>query len=212
MKKIVLIVAFVVAVFASCDNKTVKVFIIYKEPINGNMIEVTLEWQGEDSHYADAAICIISDSNKFVVRQPISFDGCMDLFEKGKKNTAVWNYYYDGSKGPHLDWRTIVAFDDYDFDGEKELVICGFPRPFRDGVDKHWLDCEDFKFYKFTQSEYVRIHNNAFDELASGLCRTHYDFDTSNQMLTLIGVNSSFEHDTVVYYFRNGKVYDQTNW
>ena len=101
-----------------------------------------------------------------------------------------------------------MAFDDYDFDGEKELAVCGHPRPFREGVGRHWLDCEDFTFYKLTQYGYAEIKNKAFDELASGLCRTHYDFDTINRTLTLISVESASEVDTSIYYFQDGEIVD----
>lgn len=70
---------------------------------------------------------------------------------------------------------------------------------------------EDFTYYMHTREGYVRIDDKPFDTLASGLCRTHYDFDTCNHTMTLIGVESAFESDTTVYYFRDGKVYEDTN-
>ena len=70
---------------------------------------------------------------------------------------------------------------------------------------------EDFTYYKHTREGYVRIDDKPFDTFASGLCRTHYDFDTCNHTMTLIGVESAFESDTTVYYFRDGKVYEDTN-
>ena len=47
-----------------------------------------------------------------------------------------------------------------------------------------------------------------FDELAGGLCRTHYDFDTINRTLTLISVESASEVDTSIYYFQDGEIVD----
>ena len=60
---------------------------------------------------------------------------------------------------------------------------------------------EDFTYYKHTREGYVRIDDKPFDTFASGLCRTHYDFDTCNHTMTLIGVESAFESDTTVFIF-----------
>lgn len=198
-----------ILVYASCGRKKVEnPCVYYKERVNGNKVAVLIDRHVIDGEFADACILFCNDSNTWIVRQPIFIGEFLELFGKDFKNDVAWNYYYDETKGPHLDWRTIVAFDDYDFDGEKELAVCGYPRPYRDDVERHWLDCEDFTFYKLTQNGYEEIKNKAFDELASGLCRTHYDFDTSNRTLTLIGVESAFEVDTTIYYFQDGEIVD----
>ena len=200
---------FVIVAFASCGGKNIR-DIVYEEPVNGSKVFVLLERSSKDEQTAQAVIVCLGNSTFGFVKQKVFVGEFMDLIGDGKKEMVSWPHYYDESKGPHLDWRTIVAFDDYDFDGEKELVVCGYPRPHRDDVDGHWLDCEDFTFYKHTREGYVKIDNKPFDALASGLCRTHYDFDTCNHTLTLIGVESAFESDTTVYYFRDGKVYEDT--
>ena len=188
--------------FSSCGRKKIENPCVYYETqVNGTKVIVLLDRHVIDGNFADARILLCNDSNTWIVRQPIFIGEFLELFGKDFKNDVAWNYYYDETKGPHLDWRTIVAFDDYDFDGEKELAVCGYPRPYRDDVERHWLDCEDFTFYKLTQNGYEEIKNKAFDELASGLCRTYYDFDTINRTLTLIGVESSFEVDTTIYFF-----------
>ena len=196
-------------VFASCGGKKIEnPYVYYDELVNGNKVVIVLDRHVIDGNFADARILLFNDSNTWIVRQPIYIGGFLELFGKDFKNALAWNYYYDETNGPHLDWRTIVAFDDYDFDGEKELAVCGHPRPFREGVGRHWLDCEDFTFYKPTQYGYAEIKNKAFDELASGLCRTHYDFDTINRTLTLISVESASEVDTSIYYFQDGEIVD----
>jgi len=196
-------------VFASCSGKKIEnPCVYYDELVNGNKVVILLDRHVIDGNSADACIFLCNDSNTWMVRQPIFIGEFLELFGKDLKNAVAWNYYYDETKGPHLDWRTIVAFDDYDFDGEKELAVCGHPRPFREGVERHWLDCEDFTFYELTQYGYTEINSKAFDELASGLCRTHYDFDTINRTLTLIGVESAFEVDTSIYYFQDGEIVD----
>ena len=196
-------------VFSSCGGKKIEnPYVYYNELVNGNKVVIVLDRHVIDGNFADARILLCNDSNIWVVRQPIYLGEFLELFGKDFKNDVAWNYYYDETRGPHLDWRAIVAFDDYDFDGEKELAVCGHPRPYREDVECHWLDCEDFTFYKLTQNGYEEIKNKAFDELASGLCRTHYDFDTINRTLTLIGVESSFEVDTTIYCFLNGEIVD----
>lgn len=196
-------------VFASCGGKkNENPYVYYDELVNGNKVVIVLDRHVIDGNFADACILLCDDSNTWIVRQPIFIGEFLELFGKDFKNDIAWNYYYDETKGPHLDWRTIVAFDDYDFDGEKELVVCGHPRPFREGVERHWLDCEDFTFYKPMQYGYTEIKNKAFDELASGLCRTHYDFDTINRTLTLIRVESASKVDTSIYYFQDSEIVD----
>ena len=198
-----------ILVYASCSRKKIEnPCVYYEKQIDGTKVVVLLDRHVIDGNFADARILLCNDSNTWIVRQPIFIGEFLELFGKDFKNDVAWNYYYDETKGPHLDWRTIVAFDDYDFDGEKELAVCGYPRPFREGVERHWLDCEDFTFYEFTQYGYTEINSKAFDELASGLCRTHYDFDTINRTLTLIGVESAFEVDTSIYYFQDGEIVD----
>lgn len=198
-----------ILVYASCSRKKIEnPCVYYKKQIDGTKVVVLLDRHVIDGNFADARILLCNDSNTWIVRQPIFIGEFLELFGKDFKNDVAWNYYYDETKGPHLDWRTIVAFDDYDFDGEKELAVCGYPRPYRDDVERHWLDCEDFTFYNLTQNGYEEIKNKAFDELASGLCRTHYDFDTSNRTLTLIGVESAFEVDTTIYCFQDGEIVD----
>ncbi len=198
-----------ILVYASCGRKKIENPCVYYEKlVNGNKVVILLDRHVIDGNFADARILLFNDSNTWIVRQPIYIGEFLELFGKDFKNAVAWNYYYDETKGPHMDWRTIVAFDDYDFDGEKELAVCGHPRPYREDVECHWLDCEDFTFYKLTQNGYEEIKNKAFDELASGLCRTYYDFDTINRTLTLIGVESSFEVDTTIYCFLNGEIVD----
>lgn len=198
-----------IMVYASCGGKKIEnPYVYYDELVNGNKVVIVLDRHVIDGNFADARILLCDDSNTWIVRQPIYIGEFLELFGKDFKNAVAWNYYYDETKGPHLDWRTIVAFDDYDFDGEKELAVCGYPRPFREGVERHWLDCEDFTFYKLTQYGYTEIKNKAFDELAGGLCRTHYDFDTINRTLTLISVESASEVDTSIYYFQDGEIVD----
>lgn len=200
---------FGILIYASCDRKKIEnPCVYYEKQIDGIKVVVLIDRHVIDGNYADARILLCNDSNIWIVRQPIFIGEFLELFGKDYKNDIAWNYYYDETKGPHLDWRTIVAFDDYDFDGEKELAVCGYPRPFREGVGRHWLDCEDFTFYKLTQYGYTEIKNKAFDELASGLCRTHYDFDTINRTLTLISVESASEVDTSIYYFQDGEIVD----
>ncbi len=198
-----------ILVYASCGRKKIENPCVYYEKlVNGNKVVILLDRHVIDGNFADARILLFNDSNTWIVRQPIYIGEFLELFGKDFKNAVAWNYYYDETKGPHMDWRTIVAFDDYDFDGEKELAVCGHPRPFRGGVERHWLDCEDFTFYELTQYGYAEIKNKAFDELASGLCRTHYDFDTINRTLTLIRVESASEVDTSIYYFQDGEIVD----
>lgn len=198
-----------ILVYASCGRKKIENPCVYYEKlVNGNKVVILLDRHVIDGNFADARILLFNDSNTWIVRQPIYIGEFLELFGKDFKNAVAWNYYYDETKRPHMDWRTIVAFDDYDFDGEKELAVCGHPRPYREDVECHWLDCEDFTFYKLTQNGYEEIKNKAFDELASGLCRTYYDFDTINRTLTLIGVESSFEVDTTIYCFLNGEIVD----
>lgn len=198
-----------VVAFASCGRKQIENPCVYfEEPVNGYKVSIVLDRHVIDGKSAWARIFLSNGSYTAIVSQYIFIGEILELFGKDYKKALCWSYYYDDSEGPHLDWRTIVSFDDFDFDGEKELAVCGYPRPFRDGVDRHWLDCEDFTFYKLKQDSFTVIHNKAFDALASGLCRTHYDFDTSNKTLTLICVDSAFEADTTIYYFQNGEVVD----
>jgi len=193
-----------VVAFASCGEKTIKSHIVYKKPINGFRVWIDLEQKVWGAEMTDASIYLLNDSCCYVVQQPLKVGKHMGLVPLEAK---VWDSYYDNSKGPYLDWSAIVAFDDYDFDGEKELVICNNPN-MNSFVAKHNLDGEAFTFYKLSQTGYVRMQNKPFDDFAKGLYHVHYDFDTCQKTLTLIKGIGTFwpfekpiEKDTVVYLF-----------
>ncbi|MBR0212150.1 MAG: hypothetical protein IJQ55_00950 [Alphaproteobacteria bacterium] len=95
------------------------------------------------------------------------------------------------------------------FDGEKELVICGHPRPNR-SLEEDYIDCEDFTIYNKTKTGFSQIHDSVFDKLSEGLCRTGFSFDTAQKTITLTGFLGNGGYEIETYYFKNGKPFKET--
>lgn len=183
-------------------------WLVYDRPVNG--YNVMIHWTcdkpqlftGIGTFYFSNA-----DATK-TLKQPIDLDGWFDekkLMES--PDTIILDHYYDDAMQPYLDWRAVVGFADYDFDGEKELVVCGSPRPCRSLDANEWLDCEDFTFYKSLPKGFVRMGEEPFDILSTETCRLFCKFDASRKTILLLTSGGACCSDSMTYYFRDGLPY-----
>ena len=181
---------------------------VYDQPING--YNVKIHWLCDKAQLFSGTGYFYfsnSDTTKMLTHE-INVDIWFDETRlEESPDTIVLNQYYQESTQPYLDWRAIVGFADYNFDGKKDLVICGSPRPYRELDKDDWLDCEDFTFYSDFPEGFVQIHNEPFYRLSTGACRTYCKFDPTNETLLLLTSDGACCSDSTTYYFRDGSPY-----
>lgn len=174
---------------------------VYTKPINGYNISVKARLS---SNYKCFITVYLKQGNW---HYSVELRGAYDLFHQD--TVAGDTIYFDPpTNRPDsvcLDYRTTVSFADVNFDGEDELIICGFPRADRE--IGYPLDCEDFHIFKIAKDTLVQLHNVIFDELSQGECRTEFIFNKQNKTITRIGYQCAGITSTCVYWFRNGEPY-----
>lgn len=178
---------------------------VYDRPING--YDIIIHWQCDKTQlFTGTGSFFFSDAETTkTLTQAIDLDGWFDekiLTES--PDTIILKQYYDETMQPHLDWRTFVGFADYNFDGEKELVVCGSPRPYRNFDTADWLDCEDFTFYKVFHEGFKKMGDEPFDILSTETCRTYCQFDTTHKTVLLLTSGGACCLDSTTYYFQDG--------
>ena len=198
--------------FGRTSNKfitqPISTWLKYNNPVNGYEILLHCTQEKPQSSYFDTEIYLTKAGKTDTIRQTISFDNWNPWQLQGftvKDTIAIKNTHVS----KHIDWTSILYFEDMNFDGEKELVICGHPRPNR-SLEEDYIDCEDFTVYKQTKSGFCQIHNLVFDKLSEGLCRTGFSFDTSQKTITLTSFLGDGSYEIETYYFENGEPSKET--
>ena len=165
------------------NDSLISTWLKYNNPVNGYEVLMHCTQEKHQSSYFDTEIYLTKAGKTDTIRQTISFDNWDPWQLQGftvKDTIAIKNTHVS----QHIDWTNIVYFEDMNFDGEKELVVCGHPRPNR-SLEEDFIDCEDFTVYRKTDSGYCKLHNLVFDELSGGVCRTGFLFDTTQKTITL---------------------------
>ena len=176
---------------------------VYNNPINGYNVSILARFNYNDI-WCLITVYLEKEDNKYAVNLHAAYDSFYpDSFEKD-------TIYIDNPTHPDSTWyfnrNTVVTFADVNFDGEDELILCGFPRPGID-YDTKFLDCEDYTVYKVTNDSLEQIRNILFDKLSKGVCRNDYIIDTVNESITLIVYGWAYGYHKEIYSFRNGEPY-----
>lgn len=182
---------------------------VYDKPING--YDVKIHWLCDKTYgyYGTGCFYFSNDSTTKILTHAIDIDGWFDKTGlTDTPDTIVLNQYYEEALQPYLDWRTIVGFADYNFDGKKDLVICESPRPHIGFNIDYCLDCETFVFYSDYPEGFVQIHNVPFYRLSTETCRTCYTFDTIDNTLLLASHSGAYCYTSETYYFEEGRPYE----
>lgn len=190
------------------DTAYYEKWFVYDQPLNG--YEVTIHWLCDKSQgfWGTGLFSFTKDGTTKIITHLIDLAGWYHEKElMDAPDTIVLNQYYDDALQPYLDWRAIIGFADYNFDGNKELVICETPRPYRAFEEDYWLDCETFTFYQDAPKGFLEINNEPFYRLGSETCRTQCTFDPDNQTLTLHTSSGACCSETTTYNFRDGNPY-----
>lgn len=176
---------------------------VYNNAVNGYNVSILARFNYNDI-WCLITVYLEKESAKYAVDLKASYDS---FYPYGTEKDTI---YIDNPTHPDSTWfldpRTVVTFADVNFDGEKELILCGFPRPDL-GYDPNFLDSEDYTVYKVTNDSIEQIHNMLFDKLSKGVGRTDYIIDTVNKIITLIGYSWAYGYDKEIYSFRNGEPY-----
>lgn len=194
---------------ANTHNDTlISTWLKYDRPINGYEILMHCTQDKPESSYFITDIYLTKAGKTDTIHQIISFDNWEPWQLNGltEKDTVIIRNTH---LAQHIDWTNIVYFEDMNFDGEKELVVCGFPRPNR-SLEEDYIDCEDFTVYRKTDSGYCKLHNLVFDELSGGVCRTGFLFDSTQKTITLTGFLGAGGFEKETFYFSNGEPFKVT--
>lgn len=181
---------------------------VYDRPING--YDIKIHWLCDKSYgyYGTGYFYFSNDSTTKTLTHTLDIDGWFDETQLMETpDTIVLNQYYDEALQPYLDWRTIVGFADYNFDGKIDLAICESPRPCHGFDPDNCLDCETFVFYSDYPEGFVQILNVPFYKLSTETCRTCCTFDTKNKTLSLLSHGGACCYMSETYYFEYGQPY-----
>ena len=180
-----------------------KQWFVYNNAVNGYKASLLARF-----NYCDYGCIITVYLEKEGAKYTVDLNAAYDSFYPyGLEKDTI---YIDNPTHPDSTWffdrRTVVTFADVNFDGEKELVLCDFPRPDL-GYDPNFLDSEDYTVYKVTNDSLEQIHNMLFDKLSKGVGRTDYIIDTVNESITLIGYSWAYDTHKEIFSFRDGEPY-----
>lgn len=180
----------------------------YNTPVNGYEVIIHCTQEKPESSYFVTEIYLTKASKTDTIHQTISFDNWNPWLLQGlsEKDTVIIQNTHISQ---HIEWTNIVYFEDMNFDGEKELVVCRHPRPNR-SLEEDFIDCEDFTVYKRTKIGFSQIHNPVFDKLSEGLCRTGFSFNTTQKTITLTGFLGAGGFENETFYFKNGEPFKVT--
>ena len=190
------------------NDSLISTWLKYNNPVNGYEVLMHCTQEKPQSSYFDTEIYLTKAGKTDTIRQTISFDNWDPWQLQGftvKDTIAIKNTHVS----QHIDWTNILYFEDMNFDSEKELVICGHPRPNR-SLEEDYIDCEDFTIYNKTKTGFSQIHNSVFDKLSEGLCRTGFSFNTTQKTITLTGFLGAGGFENETFYFKNGEPFKVT--
>lgn len=189
-----------------CDGITTT-WIKYDTPVDGYDLLMHCKQEEVGGSYFLTDFHLSKDGKTLSFQQTICFDLWDPCCLEGltEKDTQYIHNTHITSVTQKLDWHNLLYFEDMDFDGEMELVVCGFVRPQRGYGD--CLDCESFTIYKIGDTGISRVRNLPFDEMEEGRCRTVFSFDQKTKCLSLTSYGGVFLEIEEKYWFKNGKPY-----
>lgn len=194
---------------SSATGKTpmADVWFKYDEPINGYavMFHCIQAFEGEPNYFS-MELYLENDSTniQWAMSELIALERIWKE-EYSVTDTIILHNSHRELGNPLLDFNNIIYFEDLNFDGEEELVICMSPR-YSEFLSQ--LDCENFLVFNIDQTWMTPCYNNSFvKEIANALCRTEYKVDTTDKSITLIGYGSANSYMERVYWFKDGFPY-----
>ena len=182
----------------------------YDEPLNGYdvLLQCKQAYCGVQS--ACFVIIILKQGNRTIteyIPEVINFER---LFEEEEwsailtHDTTIIHNSHEKSCHTFFDCHNIVYFEDIDFDGKDELVVCTSPTK---AASSDIMDCETYIAYE-VYSDFLYHNDNRYTRrIAEDLCRTQYSVDTQLQTISFIGYLNAYESVKEVYWFKGGRPY-----
>lgn len=193
--------------FATEKTPRADVWFKYDEPINGYAVKFHCiqAFEGEPNYFSMELYLENDSANiQWAMSELIALERIWKE-EYHITDTIVLHSTHKKLGDPLLDFNNIVYFEDLNFDGEDELVICMSPRYDSDFLSQ--LDCENFFVFNMDHIWMTPCDNSFVREIANGLCHTEYKVDEAHKTITLTGHRSSISYTEKVYWFKDGFPY-----
>ena len=118
------------------------------------------------------------------------------------QDTIILHNTHEEIGSPFIDCKNIVYFEDMNFDGKKDLVICMFP-----GGAPNIGDCENYLVYSINDYGMTLCDNTFTREIGKAVCRADYTVDSLNKSITLTEYDTYIGYTEKKYWFKNGYPY-----
>lgn len=126
---------------------------------------------------------------------------CLEIL--GNDTTVIHNTHQE-LDNPFFDCHNIVYFEDIDFDGKDEFIVCTHPV---EHISSDIMDCESYLAFE-VYSYFLHQNDNRYTRrIAGDLCRTEYSVDRSNKTVSFTGYLNAYESLKEMYWFDNGQPY-----
>ena len=179
----------------------------YDKPINGYDISMHCRqaFEGEPNYFS-MVLYLQKDgrTEDYYFSELISLERIWKDDYTDKDIIILHNTHKDLGK-PLLDCNNIIYFEDIDFDGEEELIVCMSPNS--TGASDI-LDCENFLVFDIVDNIIILCDNSFTREIEKSLCRTDYRVDKNKKTITLIEYESAYEYVEKVFWFKDGQPHE----
>lgn len=180
----------------------------YDEPVNGYNIKFHCRqaFDGVPNYFS---MELFFENDSASINWPMSELIALERIwkeEYNDKDTITLHNTHKELGNPLLDYNNIVYFEDMNFDGEDELIICISPCHSSEFLSV--LDCESFSVFCFSRDWVTPCNNNSFvREISNAQCRTTYKIDKTQKNITLTGYGSADSYTEKTFWFRDGFPY-----
>lgn len=184
-------------------------WINYDEPMNGYKVSLQCKQVNASLPSSFYITIILKQGDNIIteyVPEAISLermfeeDDCWNII---KHDTTIIHNTHKEMKCPFFDCNNIVYFEDIDFDGKDELIVCTYPWHNTTST----MDCETYLTFEVYPYFLYQSDNRFTRRIAGDLCRTEYYVNKDNRSITLIGNRNACESIKEVYWFKDGRPY-----
>lgn len=208
MKRLLFCALFALAIVA-CNHQAAETrnalettqWYVYNNPINDYDISI-FAWMYDTIYYSACEITVFLRKGDmcYSIKQRASYNS---FFQDSIDSDTIYiDNPTDNNTEYCLDYRTAVSFADLNFDGKKELIICGSPN--FDHTLSNNLNHEDFVVYSIDKDSVIQLHNVMFDRLAYNQDEIEYSVDAKRKVIAIVERFNVLGTTTEVFWFANG--------
>lgn len=181
-------------------------WVAYRQPVMDYNIVVFVSDEEKEDYKHSSVMLLEKDGEIVALRYDINFMNYYSM-DFGLLGDTLWvdNMHQDVDV-PYFDYDEFAFFDDFNFDGVKELCICGSPHQYRSESISDFLDTEPMIIFQHTEDGFVQMTGTPYDDLAQGrMYQAIYDIDTENQTMKFIMTWSMNTSTADTYFFQDGR-------